>query len=358
MLDVDSINSFTSKKIISIAKAKNIISAMKKNGKTVGLCHGGFDLLHPGHIKHFESAKKLCDILFVSITYDEFVTKRKHIGRPIFTDKLRAYAVAAIEFVDYVVISEFERAIEPIHILQPSYYIKGPDFIHKKTPGITVERKAIKEAGGEIKYTDDPTFSTTKIIDYIKNNINRDKILLVIDRDGTIIEDANFLGRYDAWGKNVKLKKNIVDFLSYIQTKINATSIVITNQSGVARGYFDCARVEKINSFIDALLKKYNVRISSWQYCPDVDLDYVKKTKFKFNKKFTKKITKRKPHADMVYDALKELKMKLNDFSKVLVVGDSLEDEGLAKNLRAEYIDVKGKSYDDLINEFETKMKN
>ena len=59
----------------------------------------------------------------------------------------------------------------------------------------------------------------------------------------------------------------------------------------------------------------------------------------------------------MVYDALKELKMNLDDFNKVLVLGDRHEDENLAKNLKAKYINVKGKTYDDLIEEFKTKIR-
>ena len=100
--------SFVSKKILDYSSAIKKISELKEKNKTVGLCHGGFDLLHPGHIKHFESAKNLCDYLMVSITSDRFVTSRKGSGRPIFSDKLRAYASACTEFVDFVVISDFK----------------------------------------------------------------------------------------------------------------------------------------------------------------------------------------------------------------------------------------------------------
>lgn len=357
MLDIESLESFSSKKIFIIEEMVKIVNRYKKKGKKVGLCHGGFDLLHPGHIKHFESAKKICDVLIVSITSDRYVSKRKNSGRPVFPDKLRAYAVAAIEFVDHVIISDFKRATELIFLLKPSYYIKGPDFIHKSTPGITAERKVIEEVNGEIRYTVDHTLSTTKIIKYIKERVSNNKVLLIIDRDGTLIEESDFLGKNDNWKKEVKLNKNVVDFLSYIQTKINPVSIVITNQAGVARGYFDCKRVEEINIFIDGLLRKNHITINNWQYCPDVDLDYAKKTMFDFKKEFTKKKTKRKPGTDMFYDALKELKMKLNDFNKLIVLGDRHEDKTLADKLNAQYIDVKGKNYDILIEEFKNKMR-
>lgn len=162
---------YTSKNILQINDATKLIDSLKKSGKTVGLCHGGFDLLHPGHIKHFESAKQLCDVLIVSVTSDNFVTGRKGTGRPIFTDKFRTYMIANLKCVDYVVLSDYKSGIEVINLLCPSFYIKGPDYIHKTTPGINSEREAIEKIGGKIKYTYDPTFSTTSIIKYIKEEM-------------------------------------------------------------------------------------------------------------------------------------------------------------------------------------------
>ena len=90
MIDIDSIEQYDSEKVLNFNNAVQVIEKLKSERKTVGLCHGGFDLLHPGHVKHFESAKKQCDVLFVSITSDQFVTSRKGTGRPVYTDKLRA----------------------------------------------------------------------------------------------------------------------------------------------------------------------------------------------------------------------------------------------------------------------------
>lgn len=160
---------YTSPKIISLSRAAKKISILRRAGKHVGLCHGGFDLLHPGHVKHFESAKKLCDVLVVSVTSDRFVVARKGEGRPIFPDKLRAYMIANLSVVDWVVITDFKLGVDVISLLKPSLYIKGPDFIGKQTPGITAEREAIAAVSGTMGYTKDPKLSTTDIIDYIKH---------------------------------------------------------------------------------------------------------------------------------------------------------------------------------------------
>ena len=171
MIQVKGIGEYKSGKVVKFKKAIGIIAKLKSEGKKVGLCHGGFDLLHAGHIKHFESAKKLCDVLFVSITSDKFVALRKGSGRPIFNENLRAYMVATIEFVDYAVISDFNLGVEVIKNLKPSYYIKGIDYEGKKDKEIDAERDAISSVKGEIKYTRDPKMSTTDIINYIKNKL-------------------------------------------------------------------------------------------------------------------------------------------------------------------------------------------
>ena len=171
MINTSNPNIFTSKKILNLETAEKKISELKKKNKKVGLCHGGFDILHPGHIKHFESAKKMCDYLIVSITSDKFVLELKGNARPIFSEKLRAYSVASIESVDFAVVSDFLKGIEVIKTLKPNYYIKGPDYTNKDGDvALKEEIEATKSVGGGVKFTKDPKFSTTEIIEYIKEN--------------------------------------------------------------------------------------------------------------------------------------------------------------------------------------------
>lgn len=352
-LSPESFDKFTSSKIITFSEAQKQIEEAKALGKKVGLCHGGFDLLHPGHIKHFESAKKLCDILIVAVSADYFVAGRKGSGRPVYTEKLRAYMIASLEFVDYVFISDFKSGVNIIAALKPSCYIKGPDYINKITPGITAEREAIKSVGGEIKYTTDPPMSTTKIIDYIKT-IDTPTLLIAIDRDGTLIKNNDFLGKNDSWEKELQLNTEVVSYLSYLQTKYKTTKIIVTNQAGVARKLFACQRVEELNKHVHSMLAIKGIKIDNWQYCPDVDEAYAeaKRNELTFDLKFVKEKTKRKPSTEMLYDALQQLNTELFCFAHILVLGDREEDEGLAKNLKAKFIDVKGKKYEELVREF------
>ena len=131
------------------------------------LCHGCFDILHIGHIRHFRAAKALGDMLFVTVTPDKAV--EKGLGRPLFTAQLRAEAIAALRCVDYVAISEWPSAVEVISILRPHIYTKGGDYIGKMTPALEEERCAVETYGGKLVFTDEQAWHSTDILEAIKN---------------------------------------------------------------------------------------------------------------------------------------------------------------------------------------------
>ena len=92
------------------------------------LCHGVFDILHVGHVIHFEEAKK-GDILIVSITSDAFVNKGP--GRPVFSDSNRAKFISSLKVVDYVVINNEQSSKNLINIIKPNFYVKKDLIINK-----------------------------------------------------------------------------------------------------------------------------------------------------------------------------------------------------------------------------------
>jgi rfaE bifunctional protein nucleotidyltransferase chain/domain len=153
------------KKILPLSELEGLVEQARKSGKKIVLCHGVFDLLHPGHIRHFAEASKQGDILVVTLTKDQFVNKGP--GRPTFTEQLRAESVAAIENVDYVAINETPTAVEAIRAIRPNVYVKGADYEERSgdiTQGIYTEEKAVNEVGGRIHFTHDITFSSTTIL--------------------------------------------------------------------------------------------------------------------------------------------------------------------------------------------------
>lgn len=152
-------------KVRSIEQLSKILKELRKKGKKIVHCHGVFDLLHPGHIKHFEAAKNKGDILVVTVTKDEYVNKGP--GRPIFNQNLRAESIAAIECVDFVAINEWPEAVETIKRLKPHLYVKGSDYAKKRddvTGKIYEEEEAVRAVGGSIYFTDEISFSSSALI--------------------------------------------------------------------------------------------------------------------------------------------------------------------------------------------------
>src|SRR5262245_23972395 len=136
-----------------------------RRGRTVVQCHGVFDLLHIGHIRHFQEAKKSGQILVVSLTPDRYVNKGPH--RPVFTETLRAEAIASLDGVDYVTINQWPTAVEAIELIRPNVYAKGADYADAATDhtgGITLERRAVEGVGGTLVFTDEITFSSSTLL--------------------------------------------------------------------------------------------------------------------------------------------------------------------------------------------------
>lgn len=152
-------------KVKNFTEIAEVLEKQRKNGKKIVQCHGVFDLLHPGHIRHFKEAKALGDLLIVTLTPDRFVNKGP--GRPVFTESLRLESLAALEDIDYVVLNDSPDAITAIQKIRPDYYVKGVEYKnHEKdvTGKISEETRAVESAGGQIYYTDDIVFSSSSLL--------------------------------------------------------------------------------------------------------------------------------------------------------------------------------------------------
>jgi rfaE bifunctional protein nucleotidyltransferase chain/domain len=152
-------------KIKTVSELQSMVRGLKSERKKIVLCHGVFDLLHIGHIRHFEQARRMGDALVVTVTPDEHVNKGPH--RPAFPQELRVEAIAALKWVDYVAVNEWPAAVETIRLLRPDIYVKGPDYktaAQDITGTIIAEAEAVRSIGGEIRFTDDITFSSSNLL--------------------------------------------------------------------------------------------------------------------------------------------------------------------------------------------------
>ena len=157
------------KKILSLENLQSLVKKYQSHGKTIALCLGCFDLMHPGHMKHLEEAKTYADYLIVLVTADQFVDKGP--GRPVFNEKLRAECIAALHCVDFVSINQWPTAVEVLKFFKPNIYVKGQEFenLEDKTGKIQKESLVAKELHIKLRFTHQLVFSSTHLINTYLN---------------------------------------------------------------------------------------------------------------------------------------------------------------------------------------------
>ena len=162
-------------KIKSLQEIEALLESERQKGLRIIHCHGVFDLLHPGHIRHFREAKAQGDLLVVSITPDRFVNKGP--GRPAFPEHLRLESIASLADVDYVILNDSPDAISAIQKIRPSLYVKGSEYADHAsdiTGKITKEMLAVEQSGGKIFYTNDVVFSSSSLLNKFFDSIPKE----------------------------------------------------------------------------------------------------------------------------------------------------------------------------------------
>jgi rfaE bifunctional protein nucleotidyltransferase chain/domain len=151
-------------KIITYSSLDKLSKAFREENKRITISHGVYDLVHPGHIKHLELAKKEGDLLVVSIVPDQYVNKGP--GRPIFNEQIRAEMIAALQFVDYVIIAKHDSPIDIIRLLKPAVLAVGDETLDEwvDDPGYREIEQALQEVGGRIHQTGSKKFSSTHLL--------------------------------------------------------------------------------------------------------------------------------------------------------------------------------------------------
>ena len=155
----------TNSKIVSFDEIPAVVRKEKESGNKIVQCHGTFDLIHPGHVIHFEESKGMGDKLIVTVTGEKFVNKGP--GRPYFNDELRLKSLAALESVDYVAIIPYPAAVEAIEAVRPDIYCKGKEYENAQddvTGNMADDVKTVKATGGVIRYAGSVVFSSTKLL--------------------------------------------------------------------------------------------------------------------------------------------------------------------------------------------------
>ncbi|MCP4711525.1 MAG: adenylyltransferase/cytidyltransferase family protein [Planctomycetes bacterium] len=152
-------------KLKTVAEIATIVRDCKAKGEVVVMAHGVFDLVHMGHIRHLQAARREGTILIVTTTADKHVHKGP--GRPVFPQELRAEMLASIEYVDYVAINPMPDAVGLLAEIQPNVYVKGSEYENPEddiTGMISAEKDAVEAHGGTLVLTKGITFSSSALI--------------------------------------------------------------------------------------------------------------------------------------------------------------------------------------------------
>ncbi len=170
-------------KIKTVEQLSEIIGRRPREKKVI-MCHGVFDVVHPGHIRHLLYAKSKADILVGSLTADAHVSKGEN--RPHVPQDLRALNLAAYEIVDYVIVDADPTPLKNISTLQPDFFAKGYEYTAAGLPQKTQDEADVLRAyGGEMIFTPgDIVYSSSKLIDLAPPAIKIEKLL-------TLMEAAN-----------------------------------------------------------------------------------------------------------------------------------------------------------------------
>ncbi len=166
----------------------------RHRGEIIVQCHGAFDLVHMGHLIHFEEARAQGDLLVVTITADRHITKKRTVS---FTEQYRAHQVAALEIVDYVAIVQEPTALSAIEGLHPDVYVKGPEYADltlDKSRSIFHEMRLLEGYGGRIHFTSGDTFSSTKLSHFLLASPDASQRNPLLRNDRVLFRDVSSLG--------------------------------------------------------------------------------------------------------------------------------------------------------------------
>jgi rfaE bifunctional protein nucleotidyltransferase chain/domain len=153
-------------KRLALADLPELGERLRREGRTIALANGAFDLLHVGHLRYLEAARALADRLVVAVNSDASVRLGKGPGRPIVSEAERAELVAGLGCVDHVVIFQTPDVVPIIQALRPSVHAKGTDYTAETVP----ERAAVLACGGRVAIAGDPKdHSTTDLLQRLRD---------------------------------------------------------------------------------------------------------------------------------------------------------------------------------------------
>ncbi|MFH1575441.1 MAG: D-glycero-beta-D-manno-heptose 1,7-bisphosphate 7-phosphatase [Candidatus Nealsonbacteria bacterium] len=305
----------TKNKIKTQKEIVEVVRELKKQDKKIITCNGSFDILHAGHFQRLKEAKNQGDILIVCLNSDKSVREYKGPGRPVNKQDIRVKNLTDLDYVDYLVIFNELNPKRILGKIKPDIHCVGRDWGKD-----CVEREVVEKNGGKIyvaKWL--KGFSTSKLV-----NIPSIKAVF-LDRDGVInINEPEYVHKIE----DFKFIPGVLPALRKF-SKTGYKIIIVTNQSGIGRGFFTKKDLQILHQWMLEQFEKAKVRINKVYFCPHVAED---------------NCSCRKPRIGMLEEAVKDFGINLN---KSWIVGDSERDIQMGKEANLKTI-LLGKDAKDL----------
>ncbi len=151
--------------VLSLDDLKALVARARRDGKVIVFTNGVFDLLHPGHLRYLEAARRHGDLLVVAVNSDRSVRAIKGESRPVTPEDERAEMLAALSCVDAVVVFDEDTPAAVIERLEPDVLVKGEDWKHRDNPG----REFVEGRGGRMEFERfESGYSATGIIEKVR----------------------------------------------------------------------------------------------------------------------------------------------------------------------------------------------
>lgn len=175
-------------KIVTIGELVASKSEGILENKSIAMCHGVFDIVHPGHVRHLAYAREKADVLVVSVTSDKHITKGQY--RPHVPARLRALNLAAFDAVDFVVIDTNPNCLENLEVLKPDIFAKGFEYSEPLPKATQQERAVIESYGGRMLFTPgDVVYSSSQLLRFDAPELCLEKMELALAEVGSTVDD-------------------------------------------------------------------------------------------------------------------------------------------------------------------------
>jgi rfaE bifunctional protein nucleotidyltransferase chain/domain len=273
------------------------------------MTNGVFDILHRGHVDYLHRAAQLGASLLVAVNTDASARMLgKGPDRPLNKDLDRAYVLASLSSVSMVTFFDTQTPVELIEAIRPDIYLKGGDYDMETLE----ETRVVRSWGGQsvaIPFVDG--FSTTALVQRIRQPaLPALRKAVFLDRDGVINEDHGYVHNWS----DFKFIPGAIEGLHRLYSA-GYILIIVTNQSGIARGYYNENQYSELTNRMLEELLRHDINISSVYHCPHHPEALI--TRYK---SFCEC---RKPAAGMIFSAQRDFNI---DLSGSILIGDKLSD--------------------------------